>query len=281
MIVVQLAGGLGNQLFQYAAGRALAERHGVQLRLDLRALHNRNTTDTPRSYALAPFAVTGSLASWLDLRVIAIQERVGIAAKLKEVGHGYNAAFDQAGHRIYLEGYWQTERYFTSIEPTIRQEFRLLSSLSQQNAALLDAISGGNAISVHVRRGDYASNPVTNAYHGLIGLEYYTAAAERIIGEVSDAHFYVFSDDQEWAHSNLRLPGPMTFVGRHTVNDAHEDLRLMSACQHHIIANSSFSWWGAWLSDRPGKVVIAPRSWFRDSTIDTSDVCPSTWIRLS
>ncbi|MFN8379623.1 MAG: alpha-1,2-fucosyltransferase [Anaerolineae bacterium] len=280
LIFVQLLGGLGNQMFQYAAGRALAERHRVPLRMDLRQFEDRRSTNTPRRYALAPFSINASVASSSELIANTLQRWLRIASVLRERGHAFNPQLTNAGPRTLLVGYWQSERYFSAIAPIIRREFTVRSLPSAKDASLLIEMGQSHAVSVHVRRGDYVSNAAANAFHGLMPLNYYHEAATHILRNDPDARFYVFSDDPAWAREYLNLPGKTTIVDHHGPDDGHEDLRLMRACQHHIIANSSFSWWGAWLSERPGKQVIAPRQWFRDLSIDTSDLCPPEWIRL-
>ena len=280
MIYVQLLGGLGNQMFQYAAGRALAHRHDVPLRMDVRSLGNRRGVDTPRPYSLQAYALEGTIASSAELRRFQWRRLLGRAVRMREQGFPYNPSFEHAGSETYLEGYWQSERYFADIASIIRREFTVCAPPSELDSALLDQMADQSAISVHIRRGDYVSRPAASAFHGVMPLDYYQEAAGQLVARVCDPSFFVFSDDPIWARDNLKLPGPMTMVDHHGPHDAHQDMRLMRACKHHIIANSSFSWWGAWLSENPDKIVVAPRQWFRESSVDTSDLCPPAWIRL-
>jgi hypothetical protein len=136
------------------------------------------------------------------------------------------------------------------------------------------------AVSLHVRRGDYASNPVTNQYHGTCSLRYYLDAVSTLVSLGVQPRLFVFSDDIPWAQASLRFDFPVTFVGHNPASADHEALRLMSMCRHHIIANSSFSWWGAWLGSHPDKVVIAPRKWFNGATHDTRDLIPASWRQV-
>lgn len=280
MILVQLLGGLGNQMFQYAAGRALAERHGVPLKLNVSALHNFNPTDTPRRYALEPFAIEAPLATTAELRTFSARRRLHLAHRLQEQGTAFNQAFMYAGPRTALIGYWQSERYFADIAPTVRREFTIRAAPSARDESLLNEIRSLDAVSVHIRRGDYVTNATINALHGLLPPSYYQEAAAGLADQIAAPHFYIFSDDPAWAREHLTLPGPITVIDHHGPDDACEDLRLMCACKYHIVANSSFSWWGAWLSERPGKIVVAPRQWFRSPDVDASDICPPEWIRL-
>jgi hypothetical protein len=186
----------------------------------------------------------------------------------------------QLHDNIYLVGYWQSERYFADIREVLLQEFTVASPLSGRNRALADAITGCNAVSMHIRRGDYVSNATTAAFHGVCDLDYYESAIEQIDTFVDQPHIFVFSDDHAWTRQHLHLQGKVTYVDHNDPDQGHEDMRLMSLCKHNIIANSTFSWWGAWLNRNPNKTVIAPRCWFADASIDTSDLIPSSWIRL-
>ncbi|HET6995265.1 MAG TPA: alpha-1,2-fucosyltransferase, partial [Chitinophagaceae bacterium] len=142
----------------------------------------------------------------------------------------------------------------------------------------LDEIRSVNAVSIHVRRGDYVNDKETNAVHGVCSIDYYREAINRLSGEISEPRFYIFSDDMDWARANLPISPHLAVYVDNNQMASHEDLRLMSSCKHHIIANSSFSWWGAWLSDYAGKKVIAPRNWFR--TLENKDIIPNGWITL-
>ena len=133
---------------------------------------------------------------------------------------------------------------------------------------------------MHIRRGDYVSNPTTNKLHGTCSLEYYHNAVDIIAAKVSNPHFFIFSDDHEWARNNFKIDYPLTFVAHNNAGKNYEDMRLMSLCKHHIIANSSFSWWGAWLGSNPKKIVCAPRGWFKDKSLNTNDIIPSDWSRI-
>ncbi len=159
------------------------------------------------------------------------------------------------------------------------RDFRFFEPLSGRNREAAEQIQTTNAISVHVRRGDYATNPATQAFHGILPAEYYRAAVREVSQAVRNPHFYVFSDDPDWCRHNLDLGHSTTFVDHNRARGS-DDLRLMSLCAHHIIANSSFSWWGAWLNPREEKIVIAPRRWVADSSIDARDVVPARWIQL-
>jgi hypothetical protein len=142
------------------------------------------------------------------------------------------------------------------------------------------AITAANAVSVHVRRGDYISNPSAQHFHGTCGLDYYKKAVELILSKVNDPHFFIFSDDVKWVADNFMKEIRATIVDINDGSSAVKDMQLMSACKHHIIANSSFSWWGAWLGSNADKIVIGPRQWFADAAVDTGSVLPDSWYKL-
>ncbi len=292
MIMVKLMGGLGNQMFQYAAARCLALRHNTPLKLDLSFLEGDQTGNTPRRFALDCFAISAAKASPLETALMSGRggSRCGsivCSVLQKLLGNVmYHERFFQFDPevlrlpgKVYLEGYWQSEHYFAECAGTIRQEFTVQQPLRGRNRELADEIRSVNAVSVHVRRGDYVRDATTNAAHGVCGAEYYTKAIEIVTQYANDTVFFVFSDEPEWVAEHLKVDFPVRYIS-HNGDTPHEDLRLMSLCRHHIIANSSFSWWGAWLSDNPDKIVIAPKRWFNDPSINTSDLTPTVWQRI-
>jgi hypothetical protein len=282
MIATRLMGGLGNQMFQYAAGRRLAIRRGTKLVLDLSYLAHPPLGDVPRHFELDCFHIVAehtaepvdggrapAFLRWLDRSA---------PRRLKESGVQFQSAVLKARDNTLLVGYWQSEKYFEDEEAQIRKDFTFAAPLSPEKNALAKTIDE-RAVSVHIRRGDYVSHPASSKFHGLLPLEYYERAAAVIRERVPHPHFFVISDDPDWCRGHIKLPGTTTFVS--DVHSAgHEDLQLMRLCRHHIIANSSFSWWGAWLNERRDKVVVAPKRWFTDDARDTSDLVPGNWLRL-
>lgn len=291
MVVVKLMGGLGNQMFQYACGRRLAHARSTSLRLDVSELGAPNG----RPYALCHLNICADIASDADIRRFKstprlmrwVLRRSGIGSLpclehnvVRERFFHFDEAILSLPGEVYLEGYWQSERYFHDIEALIRREFTPRRAPAAENADMADAIASTDAVSVHVRRGDYVSNPACNAFHGLCTLDYYRRAAQLIVDIIAKPTFFVFSDDPEWAMSNVRLGRDTRYVTNNVGRNDFEDLRLMALCKHHIIANSSFSLWGAWLSGNPDKRVIAPTKWFNVREHDTKDMIPTSWIRL-
>lgn len=175
---------------------------------------------------------------------------------------GCPGGFDSIGGRCYLLGYWQSEQYFSRFAASIRSDFTFRQPLSGRNAVLAERISACSAVSLHVRRGDYVSDPKNLGKHGVCSLDYYRDAIRAISRQVKDPAFFVFSDDMDWVRNNLDIGAACHFVDHNTGPESFNDMRLMSLCRHHVMANSSFSWWGAWLSPFEDKQVIAPKRWF-------------------
>ncbi len=264
MIGARLAGGLGNQLFQYAAARALAQKLSTELIVDLSHYENNSA----RRYLLDRFHVRARPANPGEL--------AGMHA-YREKSFVFDASFFGASDGTLLEGFWQSEKYFSAIRPLLLEELKIKAP--GRDAAAAGEILGRPSVSVHVRRGDYAADPKTHQYHGLCGLDYYKEAITRILKSVPDARFFLFSDDPGWTGENLLPLVPRGTLVRPHPNE-EEDLRLMSLCGYHIIANSSFSWWSAWLSQSTDKIVYAPKKWFSGADLDTSDLIPASWTRL-
>lgn len=292
MIIAKLIGGLGNQMFQYATGRALAERQGVALLLDASGFDHYDL----RRYELGELAIKARVASPEELSaagVVASEptwmeralRKAGLrrpANMLREASFTYDARIESAAAPTYLDGYWQSQRYFASIAEILRREFVLKAPLDAANVALAAEIAraAGHAVSLHIRRGDYVKDAHTAQYHGICSLDYYRAAVTYVAQRVGAPHFFVFSDDHEWVQANFDIGYPTTLVQVNGADRGVCDMALMKACAHHIIANSSFSWWGAWLNPSQDKIVVAPQRWFSGASHDTTDLIPTSWVRL-
>lgn len=287
MIVVKLIGGLGNQMFQYAAGLRLARHHGSVLKLDLTGYKHQENLATPRRFELNSLNISAGIADPADLptasRLLKIKSRLTGHAPLrviKEKNFRFDSNILEASDNSYLDGFWQSEEYFKDQAEAIRTEFKVKNPPNQLNGKILDEISKVQAVSLHVRRGDYVKDKKTNLFHGISSIDYYRSAIKLVAQRVPQAHLFIFSDEPDWCKANLKFTQPTTYVDHNSPDQGFEDMRLMTACQHHIIANSSFSWWGAWLDPRPAKIVIAPKNWFQDPSMDASDVVPDEWIKL-
>ncbi|MRR53725.1 MAG: alpha-1,2-fucosyltransferase [Deltaproteobacteria bacterium] len=298
MILVRLTGGLGNQMFQYAAARRLAEAHGTDLKIDTSRLLNSNPLDTPRDYALGCFTISAAIASAnesLLCEKLHQQARSPLYRLLKKCGllrapgemnyvRQQGPAFDPAilllPDNVCLDGYWQSEKYFPGIRALLKKEFTLRRPLDGEDRQLAEKIRGCAAVSLHVRRGDYLTNPHAAKHHGTCDRDYYDQAVSFIMRKIPAAELFIFSDDPHWSAMNMNFDLPTTIVSKTDGTAEGRDLILMSSCRHHIIANSSFSWWGAWLGDDPEKIVIAPKRWFNDPARFTGDLVPEGWLRF-
>ena len=293
MIIVKLHGGLGNQLFQYAFARAVSARLQTEFRLDPYAFH---TYYKLHKYSLDHFMVREQFCRdsdlcgfvWLRKHENAFNWIFRHIFRKKSMFVPFyhfepNYRFDPsvfAMNATYFDGYWNTEKYFAPIAAELRAEIVLKEPLSTYSQGVYNQIQRVSAVSLHVRRADYVTNKKVEAAFGSCSPEYYAAAIARVTAKVPAPHFFIFSDDQAWAAEHFKsLPYPVTCV-TNTAEKNYEDLMLMAACRHNIIANSSFSWWGAWLNRHPDKMVIAPKTWFQSAHIDTADVVPASWIRV-
>lgn len=294
MVVIRLMGGLGNQMFQYAFGRMLSHSNDVHLQLDRSFLdhHEINMLHTPRNFELDVFNIKATIAdnkTVASFRSLIAGRKAGFYINFpfffnKKILKEHSFRFDrkvilQKGN-IYAEGYWQCEKYFEQIENDIRREFTFKTDPSPENRLIAEKIRQQPSVSMHIRRGDMAALPSAHQFHGICIPEYYDAALNLLKEKVGSFNLFVFSDEPEYVRANFNLPEPFTIISHNTGKHSFEDMRLMSLCNHHIIANSSFSWWGAWLNPSKSKSVVAPRKWFAHSEIDTSDIIPLSWIQI-
>jgi len=291
-ITTQIQGGLGNQLFQYATGKALSERLGGQLLVDIDWFNHEWTDVTPREFLL-PFLkvqlettqVSPPIQSPRRWRRITQQILPLNPYVLKDRPYRFNPALTQfkpfANQDIYLMGYWQSFRYFDSIRQQLIHEIRPINQLSPQYQIYLEKIKGCLSAMIHIRRGDYVNLPVAAKAHGFLGLDYYQNGMRLLLENDIHTHFFVFSDDLGWAKANLPHQEKITYI--ETANEKTapiQELFLMTQCQRHLIANSSLSWWSAWLSVDQNPLVIAPKRWTNDLDKEWDDLLPSHWQRI-
>jgi len=284
-VISRLHGGLGNQLFQYAAGRAVALRTGAELLLDTRQF----TKTSPFQYDLGHFSIEARVASEAELppaknRPVAYAwwRMFGRSPRfVREQQLGYNERIATIGPDCYLHGYFQSQRYFADIAPTLWSDLAFKDAISGDNARMAERIGSAPSVSMHIRRGDYVTNAKAQATHGAPELGYYERALQEIRARSGqDPVVYLFSNDPDWVRANMKLEAELVPVAINDGSTAHEDLRLMSLCDHNIIANSTFSWWGAWLNPSHGKIVVAPAQWFASPKLSNPDITPPGWIRL-
>ena len=295
-VTTHISGGLGNQMFQYAHGRALAMRRRCPLFLDVEWFA-RHQGGTPRKFALDVFPALARRPHFWQTSPSAQRNKLAcrplwwkIWAKTFSLNpqfkkeHVFEAdvrpyAEINYPEPAYLEGYWQDERYFLDQAKQIREDFTFPALPAAAEHMVRCICASPYAVSVHIRRGDYAHNTSTLSVHGLCSAVYYTQAIEHIKQYAPKAELFIFSDEPQWAKENFQTCGLLaTIVDLHPENDAHHDMHLMSLCKDHIIANSSFSWWGAWLGEK-GR-VIAPKQWFQAPNLKGCSPVPKRWITL-
>jgi len=298
MVVVALRGGLGNQMFQYAAGLAAARAAGVPLKLDTVYLNDRfpRPSFSPRTYDLDIFYVESQMTRlsrasssfpvpgfWLglDLALVHAKNALGIGKVLKEKrGFVFDPEVTSGTKELFLWGFWQTPKYFSGIEDELREAFRFVHPLDGDAARIAEDIKNTNSVSLHVRRADYVLPKYRNTY-GETNLSYYDKAVQSMAQKVADPKFYIFSDDIAWCKENIKLSFPVEYIERSSEGPkASHHLQLMSLCKHNIIANSTYSWWGAWLNQNPGKHVIAPAVWHVGEQAGDDDIIPAGWERI-
>lgn len=296
MIICNLVGGLGNQMFQYACARSLslALHKSMKVTLDMFGVYvvQHNGSELDRVFLLdLDVASKSELRDMIGMLRSHPLARKMLATKplrslrgdrfIVEPHYRYWRGLSETACKgAYLQGYWQSWRYFAAHAASLRNDFTFRQALCGRNADLAELICSTNSVSVHVRRGDYLSNQKTLSVHGTCSLEFYISAIESIKARHPDLRLFAFSDDSQWVLNELCPRYPDLIVVDHNHGqDSCFDMWLMSLCKHNVIANSSFSWWAAWLNTNPSKIVIAPLRWFANRT-DATDLIPANWERI-
>lgn len=292
MVIVKLKGGLGNQMFQYAAGKRLALTHKVPFKVDLNYLlgKGRSQKTVSRDYALDLFDTPIEFAS--DEEIISLTR--GNLRNLffplwknifshqpivvREKYFHFNRTLLQAGSDCYLDGFWQSPKYFDDIFAELSNDFKIKAKLLTQTREIEEQIKKTNSICIHVRRGDLVSKP-----YQLIepcNMDYFQKAIAEVAGQVKEPNFFIFSDDIKWCKKNFKIAYPFSIVQVEGSNKLAVDFYLMTLCKHFIISNSTFSWWAVWLNKQKEKLVVAPMKWFLNEKYNTKDLIPKNWIRI-
>lgn len=297
MIIVRISGGLGNQMFQYALARSIKERTRCEVKLDTGYFSNMGKNETPRNFELDVFAITLSVADDNDKKSIGmadaysksffavLKRKISTFIDTRKPLHKKRLILepsftfhDEMTHDIrdgsYISGIWQSEKYFSDIRNILQKEFTLKADFSPAARVFIDNMKNTSSVAFHVRRGDYLTNKKTQT----LSLDYYKRATDYLERRVQNIHYFVVSDDIEWVKTNIPFSKPVTYVSSPALK-SYEEILLMSFCKHNIIANSSFSWWGAWLNLNPQKIIIAPEKWF-STTINTGDLIPDSWVKV-
>lgn len=283
MVIVKIKCGLGNQMFQYALGKRLSLDWNDALKVDLSWFKNIQAGDIPRDLEINSFNIVLNEASEQEISQSVPSFFCRIIDKIRgrlNRNHFYRFYLHllKKQKNIYLDGYYQNYRYFDSIRSVLLKEFVLKPGYNQEVDNIKSEIeNAGESVSIHIRRGDFAT--IRKGYNGLCDLAYYQKALNIVKVKYPNVKIFIFSDDIEWAKENLKFSSPMVFVSRPILKPA-EELFLMSVCKHQIIANSTFSWWAAWLNQNPQKIVVSPSVWLVAQDINSDYLLPSNWIRL-
>lgn len=288
MIIIKLGGGVGNQLFQYAFGRNIEILNKTEVKFDLSWFEQYKE----RAHKLKHFNAVEKIASSAEIiKLNKYRKKSGRLAffhnffvaddsiYIKQKQFEFIPQILKIMNPLYLDGHWQSEKYFKGIENIIKKEITLKETPRNYFKQMSAKIEKINSVSIHIRRGDYITMQKAIDIIGVCPIDYYYKAVNKLIKKIKYPTFFIFSDDIEWVKKNLEINSPMIFVSNNTIAD-YEELILMSKCKHNIIANSSFSWWGAWLNENPQKIVIAPKNWFKDKSINTKDLVPENWLKI-
>lgn len=315
MIVSKITMGLGNQMFQYAAAKSLALHKKVPLTLDVSAYEGYNL----RKFELAEiFNLQAEQATKQDIEkyrikqplkslwnalmpfnrmyfyhlpyemtkvkrtLLQLAETVSPSHKKKtfiEPYYHYNSNFFKTRNDVFLVGYWMSWKYFEKFDQEIRQDFTVRNNLVSHLSNIENEIRNSDSVSIHIRRSDFTSEKNTKL-HGIVPLSFYREAIKRIATKYPALRLYIFSDDIHWVKDNFTTEFPVVFVSNDISKTAFEDFYLMSICKHNVIANSTFSWWAAYLNNNAGKMVIAPKKWYNKSPYNYKDVYPTSWITI-
>lgn len=299
MIITKLIGGLGNQMFQYAAGRSVALRKEDTYKLDISGFEFQNKLDTPRSYELNIFNIKAGIATPREIEKLkqrngsflhnVVKNRIPLVAKYifpdsksyysENIYHRFESRILTISGDAYLEGWWHSEKYFREFEEIIRKDFTFKKPLQEKYGRLIKDVRKDGSVSLHVRLGDYVGK--YRGYFSECSPGYYEKAIKAIAKKTRIRKIFIICEDISWIKNNLKIDYGYAYLPKaESKRDWQDCLRLMSFCDHQIIANSSYSWWGAWLNSNPHKVVAAPSKWFVEPKLDTKDLIPSSWIKI-
>jgi hypothetical protein len=295
MFYIGLQGGLGNQMFQYAFGRAASIESGIPFSLDISKFGNEGPKYTQRSFTLQHFNIQTPIATASEIAKFHTP-RADFFRKIKKRlrqkdDHVFNPELLRVKKGQYLEGFWQSEKYFKNHADTIRREFSLKNTLGSEAKQVLTQIEdlkskGVETILIHVRRGDFVSNKASLSLLGILGDNYFSEGVKQIDnvlnqnGNTSPRHIFFATEDPEWVKQNITPDHDSTIISRPGIYD-FEEIILMSACNHFVISNSTYSWWAAWLSHNTNKIVVAPKIWMQGNpNVKTDDLVPTEWLRV-
>ncbi len=288
-VIVKLQGGMGNQLFQYATGKSLSLRLGVKLILDLNWYLDKKNSNC--KFKLDSFNIEDSIwtlpikSPRIILKILyKFSEKFSILGLtlpvMKDIDFKFNYNVLTTQESAFLDGYWQNESYFKEYRNELMNIFNLKGEIDRSNFELLKKIQNSNSICIHIRRGDYLTDPSAAKINGICSKDYYYKALNILSKKIDSPKCYIFSDEPQWAKANLVLDCESIFIDCNTADQPELDFQLMKSCKYFIIANSTFSWWAAWLCNYKDKQVIAPKVWFLNQTLNQNMHLPESWIRI-
>ncbi|HSD07371.1 alpha-1,2-fucosyltransferase [Flavobacterium sp.] len=291
MVLIKLQGGLGNQMFQYAFASILAKKNNTKLVIEdsIYTIIDKKEGYTPRSFELSIFDNEYNFAKKSDITLftnlsllhkVKRKFKLNYPKKIDEQTFEYSSKLNSLKAPVFATGYFQSYKYFIGYEKYIKDLFVFpVDKLSKENIGLIPVLQNNNTIAIHIRRGDYVTDKVTNQFHGICSFEYYEEAILKITSKIDNPNLVFFSDDPQWVKENFEgFPFNKIFIAHNKGLNSWADMFLMSICSHNIIANSSFSWWGAWLNNNPEKIVVAPKDWFQAKDIDINSIIPEEWV---
>ena len=288
MIITRISGGLGNQMFQYAIAKSIAEKNNDEFKLDI-SFYPKQTL---RKYELNLFNINENIATQKECNGLRGKEKLIYKIKnrfsfkinrpksyifesLEQITIFQEEIYNLLGD-IYLDGFWQNENYFKNIRDEIIKNFIPKNSIGMEAKKYLEDIKSTQSVSIHIRRGDYIANQHTNSIHGTCDVGYYKKAIAYIDERITNPCFYIFSDDMSWCKENFDFLKNKVFLD--DTKSTIDDLELMKNCKHNIVANSTFSWWAAWLNENNKKITIAPKIWFASN--NTNTLALKEWIQI-
>ena len=272
-IIVKLMGGVGNQMFQYAVGYAIAKKTGFELYLDASSYNS----DKLRNFELLKFSTDIKFADFQDCSILN-KKHFFKKTLYKDKKKIFYPEILKINHSAYLNGYWQSEKYFSHIKNDIKNIFQFKNTDFLQNTNMLNDIKSSNSVSISIRLGDYVNNPQCRKIYFVCNKDYYTKAIEYICSKVDNPKFFVFSPEIDAACEYL--PKGYEYIFSKSAS-WEEDMYLMRHAKHNILANSSFAWWCAWLNENLNNIVIAPSRWYtKDAKINFKDVIPDNWVKI-
>jgi hypothetical protein len=298
MIISKIFQGLGNQFFQYAFGFARAKDLEEKFKIDTSYFETFSEVTQfgytySRDFGLNRFNISAPEATKEEINQVLHPRGENLTQKIvnrrrllskkshhhfqvKEKVLEFNSNFLKLKKNTYIEGYFTDERYFHKYRNELMKEFSLRSQPTEKNQSIIDEMERGNSVCISIRRTNFLNNPI----HGTCGEDYYYNAMKLMAEKVENPTFYVFSDDNEWINQYFADQGLRCVFIQHNFPDFYEDFRLMQHCKHHIIPNSTFPWWAAWLSDYKDKIVIAPQYWLKNDDINYAGYLPESWIKI-